>query len=221
MIAAQSMIAAQGAAGTESLSGLAGWVADVVVSFGWIGVGVLVAVENLFPPIPSEVILPLAGYLASEGRLALVPAVVAASLGSMLGAAIMYEVARALGWPRFSRLLVKVPLVNDDDLHRAEAWFERHGHGSVFFGRLVPGVRSLVSIPAGANAMPRAAFYTLTVAGSTIWNVLLIGAGWILGRSWKDVESYSGWINVAIVAAIALTVMKFVWDRRGRLRSSS
>lgn len=215
------LLVAQTGTTAESLSGLAGWVADVVVALGVFGVGVLVAVENLFPPIPSEVILPLAGYLASEGRLPLVLAVVAASIGSVLGAAIMYEAAKGLGWPRFCAFLTKAPLVNQDDLDRARDWFDRHGYGSVFFGRLVPGVRSLVSIPAGANEMPRLPFYGLTALGSTIWNVLLVGAGWILGKSWKNVESYSSWINLAIVGALVLATVKYVWDRRGRIADAA
>lgn len=211
------LVGAQSGTTTDSLSGLAGWAADVVVALGSVGVGLLVALENLFPPIPSEVVLPLAGYLASEDRLSLVPAVVAASVGSLVGAAVMYEAARALGWRRFSDLLTKLPLVERDDLDRSHDWFDRHGYGSVLIGRLVPGVRSLVSIPAGADAMGRPAFYALTALGSTIWNVLLVGAGWVLGTSWRNVESYSNWINGAIVIGIAGAVAKFLWDRRRRI----
>lgn len=202
---------------TAELSGLAGWVADVVAALGAVGVGLLTALENLFPPIPSEVVLPLAGYLASRDRLSLVGAVVGATLGSLAGAVIMYEAAAAAGGGRLRRLLGRLPLADRDDIDRAQAWFDRHGTAAVFFGRFVPGVRSLVSIPAGSGGMSRWRFWCYTTAGSALWNLAFVLAGFALGSAWRSVGRYSGWINWAVVVAVIVVIARYVWNRRDRL----
>lgn len=161
----------------QELPGLAGQVADVIENLGEIGVGVLTLVETIFPPIPSEVVLPLAGYLSDRGRLSLAGVLVAATLGSVLGALILYGAGARLGRTRSKRMMARLPLVDASDIDRAEGWFDRHGRAAVFFGRLVPGVRSLISLPAGGARMPMAQFLAMTTAGSLLWNSLLVGAG--------------------------------------------
>src|SRR4051812_16287089 len=158
--------------------GLTAWVTSVIESLGALGVGFLVALENLIPPIPSEIVLSLAGFLASEGRVNLVLVFLAATAGSVLGALALYWLGYALGEDRLKRWLDKIPLVDSDDLNTADRWFEKHENAAVLFGRCAPVVRSLVSIPAGANHMNLARFTLFTTVGSGVWNAIFIGAGY-------------------------------------------
>jgi len=201
----------------SKLTGLIGWIADVIELLGAIGVGVLTLAEVFFPPIPSELVLPMAGFLASQDRLNLVAAVAASTVGSTIGALALYWLARAWGNARVRRALGALPLMEPEDLDRAEQWFDRHDRSSVFIGRLVPGVRSLISLPAGFRAMPLGSFTALTVLGSAIWNTLLIAAGYLLGNRWRSVGQYSDWLNYAVIALLAGAAIKFVWSRRDRL----
>lgn len=186
------------------LTGLSGWVADTMASLGWAGVGVMTFLETLIPVIPSEVVLPLAGFLSYNGSINLVAAFVAATVGTALGAQALYEIARLIGLDRSMWLLAHVPFVSADDADAAQRWFVRHGRGAVFFGRLIPGVRSLISLPAGASGMHRGQFAAFTLAGSTIWNLLLIGAGYGLGSQWQKIEGYTKYLNYVVYAAIVL-----------------
>lgn len=199
------------------LTGLAGWVADVMTALGPWGVGLLTLLETVFPPIPSEVVLPLAGFLAERGRMSVVAAVVAATTGGVVGAVALYEFARRVGEARAAAAVARIPLVDREDVDRAILWFGRHGGASVFVGRLLPGVRSLISLPAGAAAMPRGRFVVFTAAGTLLWNVLLIGAGYLLGARWQEAEQYSRWINYAVYAALAAFV---AWLVVRRVRTS-
>ena len=140
------------------LTGLLGWAERVMNAMGEWGVGVLVLLETIFPPLPSEVVLPLAGFLTSQDTMTLPLVIVAATIGAYLGALGLYAVGARLGQERSVRLLSRLPLVDADDFRRAGRWFERHGKVSVFFGRLIPGVRSLISLPAGAHRMPLGQF---------------------------------------------------------------
>lgn len=196
--------------------GITGWIFDVIDAFGALGLLLLNVVDTFFPPIPSEVFLPAGGYLASEGRLDPVLAWSGATAGSLIGALLLYAVGRSVGRRRIDALLAKLPLVTGDDLHRADEWFDRHGTSSVLVGRLIPGVRSLVSLPAGAAEMPMPTFVGLTTLGSGVWNGALIALGYVLGSSWGEVERYSGWIDRVLIAAAVLAVGRFVWQRRKR-----
>jgi membrane protein DedA with SNARE-associated domain len=184
------------------LTGLAGVATDVMDALGEIGVGVLVLAENVFPPIPSEVVLPLAGYLASRGRMDLTLVIVAATVGSVLGALLLYEVGARTGRARIRRLVDRMPLLELEDMDRAESWFARHGQSSVLIGRCIPVVRSLISLPAGLEEMPRWRFLVLTAIGSGLWNSVFVGAGYALGEQFDSIERYSGWLNTAVYAAI-------------------
>jgi membrane protein DedA with SNARE-associated domain len=176
-------------------------------ALGEIGVGVLVLSENLFPPIPSEVVLPLAGYLASRGRMDLTLVIVAATVGSVLGALLLYEVGVRTGRARLRRLIDWMPLLEGEDLDTAEDWFARHGQASVLLGRCIPVVRSLISVPAGFAEMPRWRFLVLTAIGSGLWNTVFVGAGYALGAQFDEIERYSGWLNTAVYAAIAVLLL--------------
>ncbi|HSJ46777.1 MAG TPA: DedA family protein [Euzebyales bacterium] len=213
-------LAASGGDPSE-LTGLIGWIADVIELLGAIGVGVLTLAEVFFPPIPSELVLPMAGFLAGQGRLNLVAAVVASTVGSTAGALALYRLAGAWGNQRVRRVLGTLPLMEAEDLDRAEAWFDRNDRSSVFIGRLVPGVRSLISLPAGFRRMPLGSFIALTLLGSAIWNTLLIAAGYLLGDHWRNVGEYSDWFNYAVIALLLGAVVKFVWSRRDRISLTS
>jgi membrane protein DedA with SNARE-associated domain len=194
---------------------LAAWVADVIQASGYLGVALLMFAENLFPPIPSEVILPLAGFLVNQGELRFVPALVVATVGSLAGALVLYALGRWGGRTlvlRYGRLL----RVRETDLDRADAWFDRYGEAVVLLGRMVPGVRSLVSIPAGLSEMPVKRFVVLTVLGSGAWNTLLIGVGWQLGENWSRLSGVLGSVSNAVLAILAVaTIVLVMWWWRG------
>jgi membrane protein DedA with SNARE-associated domain len=194
----------------QRLTGLTGWVASVIESLGEVGVGLLVALENLVPPIPSEIVLALAGYLSSEGRVNVVLVTVAATLGSLVGALALYWLGYAVGEDRLKRWLDHIPLVDADDLNTADRWFERHAKSAVLFGRMAPVVRSLVSIPAGANHMPLGQFVLLTALGSGVWNTLFVSLGYALGSRWRQVEQYSTYFDYAIIAFFAVSITWWV-----------
>ena len=203
------------------LGGLTGWVASVIESLGAAGVGLLVALENLIPPIPSEIVLSMAGYLASSGKVNLALVMIAATAGSVLGALALYWLGYALGEERLRRWLDRIPLVDAGDLDTADNWFERHEKGAVFFGRMAPVVRSLVSIPAGANHMKLGQFTVLTTLGSGIWNCLFVGGGYALGSRWQELEKYSSYFDYAIMAFFAVTIAWWVVKKVRKRRSAA
>lgn len=211
------MVAAASSSGTEGLTGLVGWVADVIAALGAVGVGLLVALENVFPPIPSEIVLPFAGFLSGRGGDPLWLMVVASTIGSVGGAVVLYAAGRRLGEARSRELLCRLPLVNDEDLDGAFAWFEKHGQAAVFTGRFVPFVRSVVSLPAGAEGMPVGRFLLLTAVGSGIWNTIWVAGGYLLGRQWRDAGKYSDVLNIVLIVVAVALVARFVWHRRGRI----
>lgn len=204
----------------QQVGGLVGWVLSVVEALGALGVGLLVALENIFPPIPSEVVLPLAGFLAGQGKIGFVAVLIWATVGSLVGALALYWLGAALGLQRLRRLAEKMPLMDGRDVERASEWFRRHGVWAVLLGRMVPGVRSLVSIPAGVERMPLWLFSLLTVIGSAAWNALFIGLGWLLGDRWTEIGKYSDIINYVVIGGIVLVCAvlfgrRFVRHRRG------
>ena len=206
------LLVAEAGSGT-GLTGLAGFVADTITALGAVGVGLLVALENLFPPIPSEVVLPLAGFLAGQGQLPVALVIVAATVGSVVGALLLYWAGAALGRRRLYRIADRMPLVEVEDLERAESWFDHHGGRAVLIGRLIPVVRSLISVPAGVERMPLVKFTVYTTLGSAVYNTVLVLAGYLLGSRWEDVGQYSSVINYVIYAAIAGTLLLFVVRR--------
>jgi membrane protein DedA with SNARE-associated domain len=192
------------------------WARNAVDSGGYPALAGLILAENLFPPIPSEVILPVAGYFVGEGTMHFILAVIAATIGSVVGALILYTLARYGGRAVVLRL-GRFARVREDDLDKADEWFDRRGPWIVLFGRLVPGVRSLVSIPAGLSEMPVWHFALLTTVGSATWNSALIGAGWALGNQYEKVEGVVGPVStVVIIVCTALVVALIVWALKRR-----
>jgi membrane protein DedA with SNARE-associated domain len=204
------------AAASSDSGGLTGFLLDLVQSLGPVGVGLAILAETVVPPIPSEAVLGLAGVLIRRGDMQVVPVVLFATLGSLVGAIFFYWVGRLLGPRRSHAFLDRLPLVETEDVDKTFGWFERHGRSAVFFGRMVPIVRSFVSVPAGVVRMPFGQFLLYTAAGSLIWNGVLIGLGVALG---DIVNEYLGLIDYVLYAAIVAAVGWFVWRKlSGRAR---
>jgi membrane protein DedA with SNARE-associated domain len=161
------------------LSSLATWVQDVIEQLGYLGVALLVVLENVFPPIPSEIVLPFAGFVAQQGSDSVVLMILAATVGSVIGALIMYWISAIIGDERlhaFTRRFGKWVQIREADLTRAEEWFDRHAMSAVLVGRCVPLIRSVVSIPAGFRRMKLIPYIAYTFLGSLVWNIALVGA---------------------------------------------
>ncbi|MGL3198041.1 MULTISPECIES: VTT domain-containing protein [Curtobacterium] len=207
------------AAADSEMGGLSGLVLQLIDALGEWGVALMLFVETVFPPIPSEVILPLAGFLAGAGQMNLVLVLVAATLGSYLGALVLYWLGAVIGFERTVRLLGRLPLVDEDDFRKAADWFHRHGKSAVFFGRFVPIVRSLISLPAGADRMHLGTFSVFTIIASGIWNGALVLLGAAFGTQYDKVEQYTEWIDRALYVAIAVVVVTFIVRRVRRARA--
>ena len=208
------------AAPDADIGGLVGFALGLMQGIGEWGVGLFTLLETVFPPIPSEVVLPLAGFLSQQGELSLLLTIVTSTAGAYVGALGLYWLGAALGLDRAIRWLAKLPLVDREDFEKAADWFSRHGRSAVFFGRLIPGVRSLISLPAGASRMNLVTFSLFTIAGSALWNSLLISLGALLGTQYEIIATYSDWLNYAVYAAIAGVIIWLV-VRRLRRRSTA
>jgi len=212
------------------LGDLATWVQDVINQFGYFGVALLVVIENVFPPIPSEIVLPFAGFVAQQGAGAaesdtsVIGMMIAATVGSVVGALILYFVSAAIGPDRLRAFVEKFGKwfgVKPADLVRAEAWFDRRSSLAVLVGRCVPLIRSIVSIPAGFRRMKLSSFVVLTALGSAVWNIALIGAGAVLKDQWDRVGDYVGVFQWVVILAIVVFVVRFVISLVKRRRTSA
>ena len=205
------------------LSSLATWVQDVIEQLGYLGVALLVVLENVFPPIPSEIVLPFAGFVAQQGSDSVVLMILAATVGSVIGALIMYWIAAVIGDERlhaFTRRFGKWVQIREADLTRAEEWFDRHAMSAVLVGRCVPLIRSVVSIPAGFRRMKLIPYIAYTFLGSLVWNIALVGAGAVLGENWERVEPVVAtfqWIVIVVILAGLARVAYVVVQRRRTL----
>jgi membrane protein DedA with SNARE-associated domain len=209
------------------LDELGEWTRAVMDAFGYPGLVFIMILENVFPPIPSEIVLPLAGALShGDGAIFSLPLVViAGGLGSVLGALILYAFgawARSHGGRRVVMAVGRYAFLTEDDLDKAELWFARYRALAVFTGRFVPIVRSLISIPAGYNAMPVGQFIALSAIGTTIWCAILATAGWLLGASWPLVRTVLSRYEQVVVVLTVLVVLAFLgWRLRARLGASA
>ncbi len=195
------------------LGDLAAWVQDVIERLGAIGVALLVILENVFPPIPSEIVLPFAGFVAQRGDGSVLVMIVAATAGAVVGALMLYYVAANIGPARLSAFITRFGRwfgVKPADLARAEQWFDRHAIAAVLLGRCVPLIRSVVSVPAGFRRMSLVPFIAYTALGSAVWNTALIGAGAALGNQWENVEPYVAILQWAVIVVIVLLLVSFV-----------
>lgn len=192
---------------------------DVVDRLGAAGIGLLIFLENVVPPVPSEVILPLGGFRAQAGAMNPVAVWIAATIGALAGALLLYAVGAWLGYERVHRLAGRrwFLLSSQKDLDKGRELFDRHGGPIVLAGRCVPLVRSLVSIPAGIAGMPLTRFTMLSALGSGVWNAIFVGLGWYLAERWEVVERYMGPLSTAVVA-IAVVALGWLVVRRLRSR---
>jgi len=186
------------------------WVEEAVATGGPLVLTLAMFLENVFPPIPSELVLPLAGFLVEQGAMNPVVALVASTLGSVLGAVVLYEAGRYGGRPlvlRYGRVL----RVDEDKLDRADRWMDRHGTKVVLVARMVPLARSVVSVPAGTTRMGRGQFLVYTTIGSFLWNASLIGAGWALGAAYEQAADVVGVLSVVAAVALVLGLLALWW----------
>lgn len=185
------------------------------------GAGLLIALENVFPPLPSEVILPLAGFTASQGGFSLWAALFWTTAGSVLGALVLYAIGAALGMQRTIAIAERIPLIQTSDIDKTVAWFHKHGTKAIFFGRMLPVFRSLISIPAGIERMSLPIFVGLTLAGSFIWNSVFVVAGYQLGENWHRVERYAELFQYLVIGIVAIAVIAFIVRRVRSQRASA
>ena len=196
---------------------IADWAVNLMNTLGGPGAGLAIALENLFPPLPSEVILPLAGFAASRGELSLAGALFWTTLGSVVGALVLYGLGAGFGRDRVRAVAARLPLINLADIDRTEAWFARHGGKAVFLGRMVPIFRSVISLPAGVERMPMRRFLLYTTAGSALWNTVFVLAGYLLGENWELVERYAGVLQKVVIVVVLAAVAWFLVRRIGTL----
>ncbi|MEV8358604.1 DedA family protein [Microbacterium sp. NPDC076895] len=206
---------------SASLGGIVGFAAALIDRVGEWGVGLFTLIETVFPPIPSEIVLPMAGYLTQQGSMNVLLLVVTSTLGAYVGGLILYGLGAWVGMERSIIWLSKLPLVDREDFERAAGWFSRHGRAAVFFGRLIPGVRSMISLPAGAARMPLLTFSVFTLAGSAVWNALLIGLGAALGTQYELIDRYSTYLNYVVYAGLGGAVLWLIVRSARRARRTS
>lgn len=194
---------------------------SIMNDFGYLGIAFLIAAENVFPPIPSEVILTFGGFMTTYSNLHVIGVIIASIIGSVLGAIVLYWIGRLLGKEKIERLVEgkvgKILRFKKKDIEKANEWFEKRGNLTVFFCRFIPIVRSLISIPAGMTKMKFAPFITLTTLGSAIWNIVLVYLGVVTGSSWEKVvayiDSYSKIVLIVILTVIAIAIFVFYKKR--------
>lgn len=200
---------------------MAEWIIQFIQSTGYLGIAALMLLENVFPPIPSELVLPFAGYVAATGKLHIGGVLVAATAGSLLGALPWFWAGHRLGsegLKAFARRHGRVLTLCPEDVERSEEWFRRHGPASVAFGRLVPTVRSVISMPAGISRMPLAKFLAWSAIGTVVWSALLIGTGYVLQARYEEAKEAIEWVTRGVLAVlIAGYVWRFIrFGRRNR-----
>ncbi|MEI8251456.1 MAG: DedA family protein [Synechococcus sp. ELA057] len=207
-------------------SSLNGVVENLVEQWGYAGIVAAMVLENVIPPIPSELIMPLAGFYVGQGKLDFVLVVLSGLLGTVLGALPWYGVGRLVNEERLKRWVQRRGRwvgISPQELDQSRIWFQRHGAAVVFWGRLIPAIRTLISVPAGIELMPFGSFLLWTSAGSLIWNLVLTSAGWLLGSHWQRVLGFvkplEGLVNAALALALLVVVAWFLrrlWRLRGR-----
>lgn len=189
------------------------WITNFMDEFGYIGIFLLIAIENLFPPIPSEVILTFGGFMTTYTTLSIIGVIIASTLGSVVGAVALYFIGAWFEEKRMEKLIMRygrILRLTNEDIHKAYAWFHKYGPWAVFVCRLVPLVRSLISIPAGSIRMNFATFLLLTTLGSLLWNTVLVYAGAAIGASWEEILDYMAIYSNIVYAALVLLAISIV-----------
>lgn len=197
------------------------WITDFMEQFGYLGILLLIALENVFPPIPSEVILTFGGFMTTKTALTPIGVITIATLGSLIGAIILYYIGRMLDVERLEKIIDrwgKFLRVKKEDIRRADTWFDKHGNWAVFLCRMVPLIRSLISVPAGMSGMKLVPFLLFTTLGTIIWNTILVTLGVMLGDRWEDIVAFMDvYSNIAYaLIAICGIVLIIFYIRRFR-----
>lgn len=190
------------------------WIIKIIENVGYVGVALLSALEVVIPIIPSEIILPFSGFASSEGNLNFIGVLISATIGSVAGALIIYYVAIMFGWQRIDKLVEKFGKyigINPKDIDKAGEYFDKYEYKFVLFGRFLPGVRSVVAIPAGLRKMHLLPFVLLTLIGSLIWNIALIYAGYVLGENYDVLEKYISPLSYLFLGLLIIFVTILVY----------
>ncbi len=206
---------------THLMEQVGGWIEELIATIGYPGIVLVMAIENIFPPIPSEMVLPFAGALSVKGELNFWGAVAAGTAGSVLGAVVLYAigyVAREAGVRRLVAAYGKYVFISEQDLDRGAAWFERYGEAVIFFGRLIPIIRSIISVPAGYTRMSAGRFLLYTTLGTSLWSLLLTYVGRVLGENWVDIRGYMKPYENGTLVVLVLVVVVFIGWRALRWR---
>ena len=202
------------------------FILTIMEQFGYIGVFLLIAIENIFPPIPSEVILLFGGFMTTYTKLNIVIMIIAATLGSILGAIVLYYIGKIFNKDRLKKIISgKILRLKNSDIDKADKWFDTKGNKTVFFCRFIPIVRSLISIPAGMSEMPMGKFLVYTTFGSLIWNTVLVVIGSIVGENWTSIltifDTYSSIVVVVIAIIFVICVYLFYRNRLNNKKKGS
>jgi membrane protein DedA with SNARE-associated domain len=195
------------------------WIVNVVQQTGYLGIALLMLAENVFPPMPSELIMPLAGFTAAQGQLNIVLVILAGTVGSILGALFWYYIGLRFGCARFKRWSARHGrwlTMTPEDVDQAVGWFERHGGAAVLVGRLVPTVRTLISVPAGMVRMPMGRFLLYSSLGTAAWTAILAGAGYLLESQYQKVADYVNPVSNAVFGLILVWYLYRVVTFRSR-----
>jgi membrane protein DedA with SNARE-associated domain len=196
------------------------WITGLMNTLGYAGIALLMFLENIFPPIPSEIVMPLAGFTSVQGGMSLVGVILAGAFGSLAGALSWYYAGRIYGHKRmreFADRYGRWITISPEDIDRATDWFNRHGRSAVLIGRLVPGVRTLISVPAGISGMGLFPFLLYSTIGTVVWTALLAICGYILRDQWSSVESYLSPVSTVLIAVLVLLfAFRFVRQWRDR-----
>lgn len=198
---------------------LAQWIPNVMTSMGYLGIGLLMFLENLFPPIPSELIMPLAGFTIAQGKMDFVPAIAAGVIGTVLGAYPWYFAGKFFGESRLRQWADRYGkwlTISGRDIDKANGWFLRYGVRAVFFCRLVPGVRTLISLPAGISAMPLLTFTIYSTLGTLLWVSFLTLLGYTLADQYELVDEWLGPVSKIVLLGLVLLFGVWVWRRKNK-----
>ena len=189
------------------------WITSVMEQFGYVGIALLILLENVFPPIPSEVILTFGGFMTTKSELTIIGVVIASTIGSVVGAVILYWIGRILNVDRIERIIEKwgkYLRLTKEDVRKADAWFDKYGPWTVFFCRFIPLIRSLISVPAGMSVMNQWLFLLLTTLGTLFWNLVLVIVGAKVGDNWHQIVNYMDVYSNIMYAVIAIGIIVFI-----------
>ncbi|MEG2814171.1 MAG: DedA family protein [Oscillospiraceae bacterium] len=197
------------------------WIIQIMNQFGYFGIALLIAIENIFPPIPSEVILTFGGFMTTHSELKIWGVVLVATIGSIVGALVLYGIGRLLTPQRLGKIIDKwghILRVKKEDIQKAEGWFNKRGNLTVFFCRFIPIIRSLISIPAGMSHMNMGKFLIYTTLGTSIWNIVLVCLGSFAGENWEVIVGYiNTYSHIVLLILAVIAVILIIWFVKKRI----